>query len=741
MKKNILRMLCLLLAAVLLPLTGMAEGTGAAPVTPFRDLTAAEITAEMGTGWNLGNTMDGHTGFTPGETVWQPTMTTRTTIDAVHDAGFSTIRVPVTWGTMIDDENGYKIDEKWMSRVQDIVDYAIRQDMYVILNIHHDGAEQTGWLRIAYEGEQLETVKAKFAAVWQQIAETFRDYDEHLIFEAMNEVCGDDPSQAGYIKDFRTIEALNQIFVDTVRATGGNNAKRWLSVPPRYTNIINVLNTTYGFTMPNDPANRLMLSVHDYDYSFGIQDNMNATYWSQEKALNLSKYMEQLKTNYVDKGIPVVLGEYGAVNKNNLANRVYYYEAMNRMCALCGVIPVLWDQGWYDNTRTPADYTFSLFDRGTGEQLYPEIIKGIMRGYYNTLSGNLRRNITKIDYINKSTVPTYPGFDSLVSADKMILLDAGTMGQVNITTTGGEDCQDTLLYSSTNPDVVTVNKNGQLNAKATGGASIIVTSANGSAKITVPVSVKPATNVAARETAIITDKDAYELDMKTPVQMVVTLDKAEEVFYTTSDASIVTVNTFGKLVGIAPGTATVTIQTASGMKKQVQVTVTGTVPGAAPDEPASLNIAIGVYYSDAAHNYYANETGPSITVSGDGTYTLTYDAIDNSTNAAKAAGVFNLNGAGAIYIYDIDGNAGLLQGVNIHYDEILLDGVAMAINEHAPKSALKASGKFDTNDPLNAWDGSVSPDVTYTGDKNIVFTNNDKPRSIQITFTLSDWQQ
>ena len=230
----------LLMIALFMPAAYALETTRV--INPMRDLTPQEITKEMGTGWNLGNTMDGHTGFTPSETCWQPTVTTQKLVTAVHDAGFNTMRLPVTWGTMIDDENGYKIDESWLSRVQDIADYAIRQDMYVIINLHHDGAEQMGWLRIAYQGEEGKRVQEKFAAVWKQIATHFRDYDEHLIFEAMNEVAGDDNTQDGFIRDFRTIEALNQIFVDTVRATGGNNASRWLMVAGRYTNIANTLN-------------------------------------------------------------------------------------------------------------------------------------------------------------------------------------------------------------------------------------------------------------------------------------------------------------------------------------------------------------------------------------------------------------------------------------------------------------------------------------------------------------------
>ena len=145
-----------------------AEAVEFGSTMPYRDLTPEQITEEMGAGWNLGNTMDGHTGFTPSETAWQSVKTTKKLIKSIHDLGFNTVRIPVTWGTKIDDDNGFKIDESWLSRVQDIVDYCISLDMYAIVNIHHDGAEQTGWLRIA--SNDLTFVKEKYTAVWEQIA-------------------------------------------------------------------------------------------------------------------------------------------------------------------------------------------------------------------------------------------------------------------------------------------------------------------------------------------------------------------------------------------------------------------------------------------------------------------------------------------------------------------------------------------------------------------------------------------
>ena len=181
---------------------------------PFKVLSADEMVSEMGTGWNLGNTMDGHTGFTPNETLWQNVETTQEFIKVLHDTGFNNIRIPITWGTMIDDSNDYKIDEKWMSRVQDIVDYAIHMNMYVMINVHHDGAEQMGWLRIA--SDDFDFVKEKYEAVWKQIAECFTDNDEHLIFESMNEVTGSGTTAK---EDTEKIMELNQIFVEVVRAT------------------------------------------------------------------------------------------------------------------------------------------------------------------------------------------------------------------------------------------------------------------------------------------------------------------------------------------------------------------------------------------------------------------------------------------------------------------------------------------------------------------------------------------
>ncbi len=717
---------------VLVLLVGLVSSALAIEM-PFRELSPEQIVKEMGLGWNLGNTMDGHTGFTPSETCWQPTITTQKLITAVHDGGFNTLRLPVTWGTMIDDESGYQINEEWLSRVQDIADYAVKQNMYVIINIHHDGAEQMGWLRIGYTGQELETVKNKFAAVWGQIALCFQDYDEHVIFESMNEVVGDDNTKAGWDHDYRTIEALNQLFVDTVRATGGNNESRWLLCAPRYTNIANTLNKDNGFKLPTDK--HIMLSVHDYDYSFGILANMGATFWGQEKALALSKQMESLKAEYTDRGIPVVLGEYGAVNKNNDGNRAYYYEAMCRMASLCGIVPVAWDIGWYDQAQNP-DYTFSLFDRSTGQQLYPGIISAMLRGYYHPVSGNLRRNILAVTKIeNAGVAPLLPGYETIAFVQKQLFMVSGESVQLEVTAEP-QKCQDTIVYSSTNPEVATVS-NGFVQAKMPGSTKITASSQGGGASgelilVVQPAKVEtPVTEIEAEEAITLFVGEGYQLKPNLSP-----MNHRDTVYYASGDERVVTVNPLGKLVAIGAGNGKIIIKTASGFTKAINVTVEGTK---APSAEAGLPLAIGVYYNDSVHGHYANETGGSLSINGNGTYTLTFGAAQDLSGQAREKGVTDLTGVGAIYIFDVSGTAKALSSCDIHYDEILLDGQAVVIEAHEPKPALKSNGKLDTNDPFNAWDGSVSKEVT-AAEYVLSFANQPAPKTVSITFTLTNWE-
>lgn len=363
-----------------------------------------DIAADMGAGWNLGNTLEANSGGTPSETAWGNPEASQEMIDAVADAGFNTVRIPVSYLSKIDDANGYKIDEAWLNRVEEVVNYCYNKDMYVIINIHGDGYNSVdgGWLLV--NGDDQETIKAKYEAVWNQIATHFADYDEHLIFESMNEVFDggyEDPDPTRY----DNLNAYNQIFVDTVRETGSNNTHRWLLVPGWNTNIDYTCGD-YGFVMPTDEActaeeNRLMLSVHYYDpWDYCGQEDMRNYIWGKKgqeivdvnkanpKKLpswgdetHLETQMQKLSDQFVSKGIPVIIGEYGCIDKTSgepvietklAENRAYFNSYLAGTAASKGIIPVYWDNGYN------GIYGFGLFDRKTYEQTQPEIISAIV---------------------------------------------------------------------------------------------------------------------------------------------------------------------------------------------------------------------------------------------------------------------------------------------------------------------------------------------------------------------------
>lgn len=699
---------------------------------PFRQMTADEIVAEMGAGWNLGNTLDGHTGFTPNETLWQNVETTQEAIKAVHDLGFNTIRIPITWGTMIDDENGYAIDEMWMSRVQDIVDYAINMNMYTIINIHHDGAEQSGWLRIA--AEDLDPVKEKYEAVWRHIAERFKDYDEHLIFESMNEVCGPDQDIA---KDTATIMEFNQIFVDTVRATGSNNEQRWLSVPGRYTNIVNTTSESAGFELPVDSVeNRLFVAVHYYDWSFGMLETMNVTNFTY-KSVPVLQYDFKMLEKFTKNGIPVILGEYGAINKMNDVDRTYHLQIVNRMCQQIGIVPVYWDQGWFDLSMSP-DYSFSLIDREKCEAIYPEIIAGMLRGLYFEGKDDLS------DVVHGETISALADLGQ--ASEKSLSMTIGDVKDISLSVDKSSS-NDVVLWKSSDETVATVNMDGSdlskwcANVHATGIGNAVITAftQSGSAVLEIPVEVKAATTVKPC-TAIAVEQESYVLTEGKSVFLNATMspeDTDAYLTYRSSDTDIISVSKLGKVVAKGVGSAYVIITSSDGKTAVVPVKV----------EPAEVQaqiaLALNVYYNDSALNYFSNEVAKEvITVSEEGTYTLSFDCATDLSANAISAGVTGLNNLTAIYIKDDSVTKGIakkspLVSCDIIYDSVVVDGVSYNVLMDAPKSALKASGIFDTNDPINSWDGSVIEEVSVSNHV-LNFTELPSPQKVEVTFTLSN---
>ncbi|MBQ8596315.1 MAG: glycoside hydrolase family 5 protein [Lachnospiraceae bacterium] len=359
------------------------------------DNEALAFVANMKAGWNLGNSLEAHnSGSTPKdelstEEVWGNPVTTQAMIDEVKKAGFETIRIPITWrGHVTVSEDGtVTVSEVWLARVKEVVDYAFNNDMYVIINTHHDIDLENGY----YPNSDHYERSAKYlTAIWTAMAETFKDYDDHLIFESLNEprLVGSSYEwnfQAGVAecKDAAdSINRLNQLFVDTVRATGGNNAERYLMMPGYAASIDGAMTDLYQ--LPTDSAeNKLIVSVHAYTpYNFALQppqEGGSTDEFSIEKSAStadIDSLMKRLYDKYISQGIPVVIGEYGARDKNNnLQDRLDYYVYYVSSARAAGITCCVWDNNAFSGTGE----NFGLFRRRVCNWLYPEIIEAIMK--------------------------------------------------------------------------------------------------------------------------------------------------------------------------------------------------------------------------------------------------------------------------------------------------------------------------------------------------------------------------
>ena len=374
--------------------------------TSFEDLNQSQIVEAMGPGRNLGNQLESVTDNVPEETNWGNPVITEKLIQSVKAAGFKSIRIPVSYFAKIDDDKDYTIDSKWLDRVQEVVNYCIKNDLYAVINIHGDGYNTIdgGWLLC--NGKNQTEIKKKYKKVWKQIAERFKNYDEHLLFESMNEEFDGSYSEPNK-EYYQNINDYNQIFVDTVRKTGDNNTKRWLIIPGWNTNI-DYTAGDYGFKLPTDQyrdksidkeEQRIMISVHYYSpWDFCGGENCVITQWGNE-ADDPSKtsttcdetYMKNqlnlMKTTFADKGYPVFIGEYGSIDKTSYDSENEYYRAYfaRKLCQLSrknGCIPMYWDNGYN------GVHGFGLFDRTTCEITQPVIIDAIMEGFGQKASQN-----------------------------------------------------------------------------------------------------------------------------------------------------------------------------------------------------------------------------------------------------------------------------------------------------------------------------------------------------------------
>lgn len=333
--------------------------------------TGFDIAADMGSGWNLGNTMDAYGDLSSplaDETYWGNPKTTKATIDAVKKAGFNTMRLPVSWDDHVSAD--WTIDAQWMNRVEEIANYALANNMYVIVNIHHNN----GWEAPTTANEA--NAAAILTRLWTQIANRFSKYDHHVIFETMNEprvaVNGVD-DWTGKPEYYAVVNRLNEAALKAIRATGGANASRLVMLPGYVAGPHEAM--VDALVLPKDK--NIAVSTHAYSpYSFALDQKGTTIFNGQAE---LDAMFERLNRKFIQNGTPVIMGEWASTDKNNLSERVKHALYFVRGARKIGIPTVWWDNGNMNYSATSNDI-MGIIDRRSNSVTKPEIVDAIMCG-------------------------------------------------------------------------------------------------------------------------------------------------------------------------------------------------------------------------------------------------------------------------------------------------------------------------------------------------------------------------
>lgn len=344
--KKVLCFLAAMLLATLSITVSAEELTG---------MTAKEIAAQMGIGWNLGNTFDATNGNKANvysqETSWGNPRVTPELIHRVKEAGFTTIRIPVTWYRQLSNDGTYTIEPAFLARVKEVVDMAFNEGLFVIINMHHEE-----WLNCKTLDTDYEKIGIQLAAIWRQVADTFADYDQHLIFEGMNEprMKGTSVEWNGNEAGIAAVNYLNQVFVNTVRTDAkGYNAERALMIPTYAASSSAAAMAALEIPVWNGaPAKNIIISVHSYTpYDFCLSDTMvNFNKLVTNHTMPIDMIFYNVKGIFLKNDIPVVIGETGATNKDNTVARENWAFYMGKQAATFGVPIVIWDNGHKGNS-------------------------------------------------------------------------------------------------------------------------------------------------------------------------------------------------------------------------------------------------------------------------------------------------------------------------------------------------------------------------------------------------------
>jgi endoglucanase len=350
--------------------------------------SATQLAANIRLGWNIGNSLEA----IGGETAWGNPQVTKALIDLAKQSGFNAIRIPCSWDQYMANSTTAQLKIEWLNRVKEVVQYCVANGMYAIVNIHWDG----GWLENNCTTQRQAANNAKQKAFWEQIATHLRDFDEHLLFASANE------PNVSTATEMSVLNSYHQTFINAVRSTGGRNSYRVLVIQGPSTDIVKTNDLMN--TLPTDQvANRMMVEIHYYtpwnfcgleaDASWGkmfyywgtgyhstTDPTRNAT-WGEESELN--GYFQMMKTKFVDRGIPVVLGEFSAIRRSSLtgsnltlhlASRAYYFKYVTQQARAHGMIPFYWDNGVISNNGS------GLFNRQTNTVFDQQALDALVQG-------------------------------------------------------------------------------------------------------------------------------------------------------------------------------------------------------------------------------------------------------------------------------------------------------------------------------------------------------------------------
>lgn len=303
----------------------------------MRNISSMDLAAEMKMGWNLGNSLDAEG---PNETHWGNPVTTQAMIDAIYERGFNTIRVPITWRFHQGPAPNYKVDDAWFNRVEEVVNYVRANNMYVIINVHHDDT----WIIPTYANG--DAVKNRLSKLWTQIANRFKGYSDYVIFETLNEPRYENTPEewtGGTAEGRDMVNQYHKTSLDAIRATGGNNTSRHIMISTYAASTLpHVLD---DFEIPNNDE-RTIVSLHSY-FPFPFTLGGTDTTWGTNNDKSaLDAEMNKIKTKFIDNGKAVVLGEWSSANQNNILDRLEHASYYAQAAAQRGLASIWWDNGY-----------------------------------------------------------------------------------------------------------------------------------------------------------------------------------------------------------------------------------------------------------------------------------------------------------------------------------------------------------------------------------------------------------